>query len=205
MAYRYLGSATTNAQGVAELPITGYGKGELDIVASTSNPISGSSLVSEPYEVLDALFYDSGVSGTLNTDWVVESGLTATPSSTGILLENSTSGGKYLGANLHDTTTGELKDFNTPLVVEFTAISGTGVRFFVNTSTGGTNIDKNFTSSITGDNKFKFIIRQNSYDLIIDDGTPVTTSCNLVNPVGVRFVVNGSCNFKFKDFKIYPI
>ena len=69
MAYRYLGSATTNANGVAELNFTGTGRGELDIVASTSNPPSGSSLVSEVYELWDTFTYDTGVNGTANDIW----------------------------------------------------------------------------------------------------------------------------------------
>ena len=69
MAYRYLGSATTNANGVAELNFTGTGRGELDIVASTSNPPSGSSLVSETYSLWDTFTYDGGTTGTANDIW----------------------------------------------------------------------------------------------------------------------------------------
>lgn len=157
------------------------------------------------YEVWDCAFYEDGTTGTPNTYWNADTDLNVTPSSNGILLENTTSSGKAYAINLPDVGTSSIFDFNLPLVVEFDVISTTGIRLFINSSTDGTNLDKNFTSSITGNNKVKFIIRNNSYDLIIDNGTPTTTNCNLINPVGIRFVVVTNCNFQFKNFKIYPI
>jgi len=66
--YRYLGYGTTNSNGVAHLdhdpqgnPINGYtgtGAGEIDVLASTDNPITSSSIVSEPYPVFDCPVYD---------------------------------------------------------------------------------------------------------------------------------------------------
>lgn len=66
--YRYIGYGVTNSNGVAHLdhdpqgnPINGYtgtGAGEVDVIASTDNPIIDGSIVSEPYEVIDALFFD---------------------------------------------------------------------------------------------------------------------------------------------------
>ena len=214
--YRYLGYGVTDSNGVAHLdhdangdPLThsytGVGAGEVDVLASLDNPVSSGSIVSETYEVLDCVFYEDGTTGTPNTYWSADTGLNVTPSSNGILLENTTSSGKVYAINLPDVETSSIFDFNLPLVVEFDVISTTGIRFFINSSTGGTNLDKNFTSSITGNNKVKFIIRNNSYDLIIDNGTPTTTNCNLVNPIGIRFVVVANCNFQFKNFKIYPI
>ena len=67
-SYRYLGYGVTNSNGVAHLdhdpqgnPINGYtgtGAGEVDVIASTDNPISSGSIVSETYEVLDCLYID---------------------------------------------------------------------------------------------------------------------------------------------------
>ena len=77
-SYRYLGYGVTNSNGVAHLdhdpqgnPINGYtgtGAGEVDVIASTDNPISSGSIVSEPYNVWDTIFYDDGLSGT-QTKW----------------------------------------------------------------------------------------------------------------------------------------
>ena len=192
-------TTNTNSNGVASYTYQGNGSGKIEIQVKIG------SFVSETYEVLDCVFYEDGTTGTPNTYWSADTGLNVTPSSNGILLENTTSSGKVYAINLPDVETSSIFDFNLPLVVEFDVISTTGIRFFINSSTGGTNLDKNFTSSITGNNKVKFIIRNNSYDLIIDNGTPTTTNCNLVNPIGIRFVVVANCNFQFKNFKIYPI
>ena len=58
VTYRYLGSATTDANGRSKYNFTGSGAGEIDFIASLDNPITGSSIVSEPYSLLDAIFFD---------------------------------------------------------------------------------------------------------------------------------------------------
>ena len=60
MAYRLLGSGTTDSNGRATYTYTGTGAGEIDVVASLSNPISSSSLQSEPFSVMDAKWIYSG-------------------------------------------------------------------------------------------------------------------------------------------------
>ena len=67
-SYRYIGYGVTDSNGVAHLdhdpqgnPINGYtgtGAGEVDVIASTDNPITGSSIVSEIYGVFDTRWYD---------------------------------------------------------------------------------------------------------------------------------------------------
>ena len=152
------------------------------------------------------IFYCQGTTGNVNSNWVAESGLISTPDAEGNLLSNSTTGGKYYASNLPNSSTSELKDFTAPLCIEFTAISGDGVRLFLNTSTGGSNIDRNITSYITGNNKVKMIIRENNYDLIIDGEVKLSNvSHSLVSPFGIRFVVNSNCSLKYKDFRIYPV
>ena len=89
MAYRYLGSATTNANGVAELPITGTGRGELDIVASTSNPPTSGSLVSETYSLWDCLVYDDGITDPKKTTFIKNGNGTVTISPKGTTLTAS--------------------------------------------------------------------------------------------------------------------
>lgn len=99
MAYRYLGSATTNSNGIAELNFTGHGLGELDIVASTSNPITGSSLVSETYELLDCLVYDDGVSDPKKTNFIKTGDATLNIGSNGTTL-TATSNTTYRNTTL---------------------------------------------------------------------------------------------------------
>lgn len=67
VVYRLLGSGVTDANGVASVNYTGAGAGEMDLVASTSNPITQSSLVSETFVLYDTLFYDSGTSSSTAT------------------------------------------------------------------------------------------------------------------------------------------
>ena len=215
--YRYLGYGTTDSNGEAKLEydengnhldhsITGTGAGELDIVASLDKPISSGSIVSETYSIIDALFYCQGTTGNVNSNWVAESGLTSNPDTEGNLLENSTSSGKYYASNLPNSSTSELKDFTAPLCIEFNCISNTGARIYLNSSTGGSNIDRNITSYITGNNKVKMIVRENNYDLIIDGEVKLSNvSHSLVAPFGIRFVVNSNCSLKYKDFRIYPV
>ena len=57
-SYRYLGSATTDANGIAKYNFTGSGAGEIDFIASLDNPITSSSIVSVPCNVLDCIYYD---------------------------------------------------------------------------------------------------------------------------------------------------
>ena len=59
-SYRYLGSATTDANGIAKYNFTGSGAGEIDFIASLDNPIVDGSIVSETYNVWDCLMYDGG-------------------------------------------------------------------------------------------------------------------------------------------------
>ena len=193
-------SGTTGSDGVASYTYTGVGEGLKEVYAKYG------TLVSETYEIIDALFYCQGTTGNVNSNWVAETGLTSTPDAEGNLLSNSTTGGKYYASNLPNSSTSELRDFTAPLCIEFTAISGDGVRLFLNTSTGGSNIDKNITSYITGNNKVKMIVRENDYDLIVDGEVKLSNvSHSLVAPFGIRFVVNSNCSLKYKDFRIYPV
>ena len=155
---------------------------------------------------MDTLFFCKGTIGNVNSNWVAENGITSTPDLSGNLLENSASSGKYYASNLPGSTTSELKDFTAPLCIEFTCVSATGARVYLNSSAEGDNLDRNITSYITGNNKVTMIVRENNYDLIIDGETKLSNiSHNLAAPFGVRFVINSDCSLKYKDFKIYSI
>lgn len=87
-SYRYLGYGVTDSNGVAHLdhdpsgnPINGYigtGAGEIDVIASTDNPISSSSIVSGTLNVWDTLFYDNGGTSVDKWDTSRSSGLVIT-------------------------------------------------------------------------------------------------------------------------------
>lgn len=84
VTYRLIGKGTTDSNGVAHMTkatsdggstwtdttgYTGVGAGEIDVVASTDNPMSASSCQSEPYIVWDTFTYDGGTTGTANDIW----------------------------------------------------------------------------------------------------------------------------------------
>lgn len=67
MAKRLIGTGTTDNNGTATIQYTGTGAGKIDIVAEYTD---GESIIqSEIYRMLDAIFYDTGVTGTKNNNW----------------------------------------------------------------------------------------------------------------------------------------
>ena len=69
MVLRFLGEATTDENGLAVLSdgYTGTGAGEVDIIAKTT--IDESTVVSEPYEVMDYINFDNGLDGDSSNIW----------------------------------------------------------------------------------------------------------------------------------------
>ena len=74
VSYRYLGSATTDANGIAKYNFTGSGAGEIDYIASLDNPIVDGSIVSGTLPVFDCYKYDEGLSATghHNDIWLID-------------------------------------------------------------------------------------------------------------------------------------
>ena len=66
VSYRYLGSALTNANGVATFDYQGTGAGEIDVLASLDNPITDGSIVSGTFSVIDSILAFDGSSVTSN-------------------------------------------------------------------------------------------------------------------------------------------
>lgn len=125
-SYRYLGSATTNANGVATYNFTGTGAGKIDVIASLDNPITDSSLVSVPCSVLDTFFMDYKSDGTKNTNWTKSSSPTITTNN-GETTISSTSNGYYFS---NQKITGDFE-----AIIDCKNITGNGVRIgFANTN-----------------------------------------------------------------------
>lgn len=198
MARNLIGTVTTDSNGEATFTYTGGGLGKIGFSAEHG------TFQSETYEIHDDIFYCKGTTGNINQYWSAETGLTSTPDSEGNLLENSASGGKSYTADI-PISSSQL-DYTTPLCIEFDCISLTGARIFLTSSSGGSNVDRSFASYITGNNHVKMIVRENTYDLIVDDEVKISNqSHTLVNPVAVKFVVNANSNLKYANFEIYPI
>lgn len=130
--YVFLGSGTTDSNGVAKLdhdangdPIshsyTGSGVGEVDVVASLDDPdsISDSSLQSEIYGVLDCIFMDYKSDGTHNTDYYKSNNATVT-SSDGEITVYATTTGVYIS---NQVISGDFE-----AILQCKNVNGNGVR-----------------------------------------------------------------------------
>ena len=205
MAYRYLGSATTNANGVAELNFTGTGRGELDIVASTSNPISGSSLVSGTYEVLDCLVYDDGVTDPKPTGaWIKSGSGTVTIDTTGTTVIASSN-------TTYRNTTLLTGDFEFMLQA---TIDGGSIRIGVQCPSTQ-NYAQSKASFNEGENlyiKFKRVGTTYTAQYSIDgvNWTNRNLETNNASDNDVYFIISVETSgtertITYKDLKIYPI
>ena len=211
-SYRYIGYGVTNSNGVAHLdhdpqgnPINGYtgtGAGEVDVIASTDNPISSGSIVSETYSIWDYLFYDDGITSPKTANWTNYSDrLTVSVDETGTtLLRDASSGTGYYFTPL---------GYSTPFAMEFeiSAISdrmSCGIDFSI-----GTTVDnnKNFNSlwiqvgdtvKITYDGETIKVYRNGST-------TPYELSLTISNDVTLGFYIPPTHSIKFKNFRMYKI
>ena len=182
---------------------TGSGAGKVDLVASLDDVITESSLVSETYEIIDALFYDKGTTGTVGSGWVYNSFVSAVSNPNGTTVTSSSSSTQFFTAELDNTTT--TLDFTAPFVVEFTLVSNTNGGLIVWAS--GQVGNKNFTSfPLTSNNKIKIIVETNQIRYFCDgvELTPISVTSTLPYRVGFT-LYDSTSEIVFKDFKIYPI
>ena len=209
-SYRYIGYGVTNSNGVAHLdhdpqgnPINGYtgtGAGEVDVIASTDNPITSSSIVSETLPVLDTIIYDNGFENDYNDNcWVTETDVEVIHGADGTTVENKASGTKYRYAN--DGTVGNY-DFSTPVRIEFdfellTPSANCQIQMF--------DAENNYFSSwITTTGKYVIDVNENEVTWTIN-GTARTGKTVTLGNFFFRFMMQSGNKFKYSNFKIYPI
>ena len=209
-SYTYLGYGTTDSNGVAKLdhdangdPIshsyTGVGAGEIDLLASTDNPITSSSCQSEPYTLWDYLFYDDGVTSPKTANWNnYQSRLTVTVDENGTtLLRDSASGtGYYLTSSA----------YATPFVMEFEMVSisnktSCGIDFAVN----GSDNNKTFNALVINSGDTIKLTYDGTTIKVYRNGssTPNEIALSLSGNIDIGFVVGVNESIKFKDLKIY--
>ena len=216
--YKYLGYGVTDENGVAHLehdangdPLThsytGVGAGEVDVLASLDKPITDGSIVSEIFVVTDSQFYDSGTTGTPNTEWWKNNNsLQLTSDNNGLTASNSTSSTYYLAPNEIGTpksSMSDLVDWND-FICEFTYRSHTGTINLELRDSGG-NVGKIAFNNLTlsdGD-VFKIQYTNNTITATLNN-TPLTVSGTVSGDVMIRLAVLNA-NIVFKDFKVYPI
>ena len=203
MAYRYLGSATTNANGVAELNFTGTGRGELDIVASTSRNITSSSLVSETYEIWDTLFYDIGTTGTINPKWYYNGG-TFISSNAGLKFTNDSATGYIIAPNLSgkaNPTMVEMALFSDGTEVQFMIVDKTATIDLQTRDVNGNLTHHYLTDIITPNITLTY---KNGSVSVKANNTPIGTAQSQNGNVQIRMTITNGY-FEFKDFRVYTI
>lgn len=198
MARRYLGYGYTNAQGIAKLeydaegtPIehsyTGVGAGKIDIVAESS------SLQSETYTILDAIFYDHGITSDYNNSWEnTSSRLTVSRDTSGTLLSNSSgSNGFYICC----------RNIIAPFCIEFNIISITGQSYV--TFDGTTSSKVRLDSRLSGGEAVRLEFADNVTKIYINDeyNAEFTTSSLKYT----AFLLYNEASLKYSDWKVYPI
>ena len=200
MARRYLGSATTNAQGVATLTYTGVGAGKVDIVAESEG------LLSSAYTITDCLRLDRGVSGTGNyTDLFNNMGYFTRESDGTTVASGTASTEPKLSSDV---------TMDSEYAVEFELLSCTycNFRIFRINSSNQTKYYGNIP--ITGTGLVKIEVLQNSIKAMLDNTVLATQSVTegydskfnfTFKPYYDSTTETGGLNFKYKNLAIYPI
>ena len=203
--YRYLGYGVTNENGVAKLDhdaqgqeishsYTGVGAGEIDVLASLDNPIAEGSIVSQPYEVHDCIFYDGAVNGNKNDDWTTISKLHRYDTYT-----------SYEGSAFNNTRIKVNSSENLPMgeyCVEFTVLENTNGRLYYN--------DGNVISIDLSVGHWRVLNTSDGKITPYLDGQIQTSLINTYNYSAQTMTIgfsngNNTALLKFKDFEVYPI
>ena len=195
MARRLIGTGTTDSNGRITVSYAGTGAGKLQLVAVNGN------LVSETYELIDALFYDAAPSAPAENTWVM-SGFTPSYSTDGTTLTSSTfatcfANKKGTGVNVFD--------WDSPVCIEFdiTGLNSTDADIQVYDNTN--NATRSFNVlGITGGNHVKIVVESDRIRFFVDD-VEKTASQITVTMGTFRVGLRGTGTITFKNFMIYPI
>jgi len=217
MAYRLLGSGTTDSNGRATYTYTGAGNGEIDVIASLDNPIVSSSVQSKPYPVEDVFVFDSGIYGSANeTDRMqYQTRLTIETLSdgTGTLLTQTGNSNGTLAFNKHGSTISawtDTIDYTVPFAIEVDIVS------FSDNACGVFVGDSTFTQTFsagavgfTANSHLKMVFNGTTVKGYINNETTPSYSYNLALSSAVRcglYVGTGSGKtLKYKNVKIYSV
>ena len=196
--YRVIGKGTTDSNGVAHMDYStsdggstwtdissspgyaGTGKGLVDIVSALDNPHVEGSIVSEPYEVWDCIWFDIATTGKKSDAWSNPDNLTITTTDDGTTLSDV--------SNYYSSTTTLTDDFR----IEFEIKTGNGEGRF---GLYGTPFSKNVQKNVDEANWMHYrITRQNGVFTLeySSDGVIWTTTTLIVNGLTTE-----DCSFKF--------
>ena len=180
---------------------TGTGKGKVVIMAECG-------LLQETFVLLDAVFYDDGISDTITNYYLNSSNLHRTVYPTGTELENvHATSTYYFKAIKTDTPTpsslNDCKVFTGDLCVEFTKVSQTG------TGSSSPSIAVGdfgrYLSNYSDDAIVKLTVEDGKVYRYTSDGTKTDTGTTITGNYSIGFTVPPSAKVKYLDFKVYPI
>ena len=200
------GTDTTDPNGEITISYTGTGVGKVDVI------VSYGSLLSETYDVLDAIFYDDGVSGT-NTKWDILF-VTKSLESNGLKFL-CTSDSFSARASMNPIDNASAYDFDAqPMVFEFDLVdySATGDILqaqFIQTSP--TTLNKSFSLKNTDyiGKTIKVVYTGTKLELYVDGmhtGADIDVTFNTGNKMRVGFAFSTTNDYLIvKNVKAYPI
>lgn len=215
MVYKYLGYGVTDSNGVAKLDhdaegqelqhsYTGVGAGEVDVLASLDNPIESGSIVSEPYEVLDTIFYDDGMENTHNTNWANPSSLGVAYSDDGTTISyTANSASRYYNSKISDATS--WRDTNTNYCIELDYDYTNGSGGSANVQFGGATIELYRLGSVAGTKHLKIITDGNNLYPYLNDTHISAQDKTMSSNYGFSFAIYRTASLTFKNLKIYII
>ena len=211
VVYRLLGSGMTDANGVASVNYSGAGAGEMDLVASTSNPITQSSLVSDTISILDCGLIYYGIDDSQASVWHnYNSLLTVDYNGDGTRVrhtENSTTW-RYFYFNSNAITTEKVGGYfaipnNHCIEFDITAITDSEitVALYDGTNTPLAQINRNGHYKIVMDGSTATLTKDNTTNISFSPNNTLTGSY-----VRFGFGLNAyNEGIRFKDFKVYSI
>ena len=203
MAKRLIGTATTNANGVASVTYTGAGRGLLNVFAESG------SLQSEIYEVYDCAWYYQGTDNTKASSWFnSNSYLQVSYSENGTKVTKTEANTEWRYYFYNDST------LSTVLVGNRYSIPVRNAIEFTVTEITGTIILDVFDNN--NNHPIPQISETGVYKIVLDgsvmrlfkDGVERTVNPNTLNGTNVRFGFSLNAqneSITFKDMKIYPI
>ena len=226
--YRCIGKGVTNSNGVAQMTHSssdngvtftqlanngyeGVGKGKVDIVASMDKIINSGSVVSQPVEVLDCIFYDDGIVNP-NTKWDCNQVTRSEETNGTKFLVTTTSASARASMNPLDNSS--VYDFDAiPMAWEFDVVEWVGTGScqaqFLQSSPSTLNKVFNIHTRSPNGKSFKIVYTGSKLELWIDgvhqDGDMIVTY-DTNNKIRVGFAFATKDDYLIvKNVKAYPI
>lgn len=195
MAKRLIGTATTDAQGVATVSYVGEGAGVLNIQAE----LDDGSLQSEIYEIIDAMFSDLGTSDKSSSYTL--SNVVYAQTDNYISLTNATGGTRWVRVNVGGSSS--YLDNQTDYCIEIDVKNINSTQLAIVFDGTSVNVKDYVSTSDFTHIKIYSSRSENKVYYVIDDVTRNVNASNVTGNVQLR--VGNNEGYSFKNFMIYPI